>query len=328
MENERILAGKEYPSPFFHIRINDCIVMVADLSRYLLPNTGDTIRRGMNGKQFEEHFNVDDYETEEEFMAAAQAKLDSALHELAKFLGIAARLHSYINHAEHALNFPGAKTVVSTGYRLPFEVSGKDDYLAANFSFSNAYLAEKNLKGAGFFLDNIVIQLLCGNRFYRNIIRHGSFVTKSVAFNMFMDCEDVFWVQREYHQQPLCELDLFRKKYWFQEMNPHCLSYLQVVDRLTDYLNGTKSPLAPKLWLTPFNAIKTGPSEAVMTSRSCKKLPLLPAKNDIEEDIRVFSEVIETGESQVLAAKVTKRFSSAAMTLTLAPAEEKAESGG
>jgi hypothetical protein len=35
----------------------------------------------------------------------------------------------------------------------------QEDYFSANFSFSNAYLAEQQLKGARLFIDNYILQI-------------------------------------------------------------------------------------------------------------------------------------------------------------------------
>lgn len=201
MEAERQKRAQEYPiQPLFYRRINDCILLVADLPNYLLPHTGDTVRSGMTAAQFKEHFNVEDYEDDlEKFQRAVQEKTESSIGELAKFVGIVARLHSYIRLAEGAFHFPGCRTVIATGFRRPFILNGADDFLAANFSFSNAYIAsERHLHGGALFVDNNIIQLLSANVFYRNILRYGSFIARATAFDVFKDHEDVFSVKRDY----------------------------------------------------------------------------------------------------------------------------------
>ena len=51
MEEERQKRAQEYPvQPLFYRRINDCILLVADLPNYLLPHTGDTVRSGMTSE--------------------------------------------------------------------------------------------------------------------------------------------------------------------------------------------------------------------------------------------------------------------------------------
>lgn len=308
MEAERAQRAEEYPRVgFFHIRINDSIVLVADLPSYLLPHTGDTVRSGMTSAQFHEHFNIDDYETEADFEKAAKHKYEEAISDMAKFVGLVARLHAYIDSIENTLNFPGAKTVIATGFRRPFVVDGKDDFLAANFSFSNAYIAsEKHLRGGGLFADNNVVRLLSGNTFCRNILRYASFISRGRSFDVFDDQEDVFSGNWESFQAEPREVELFRKKYWFQQLTPRALTHLQRVEWLGPFLRGEKVAAGKSLFLRAFKGIQSGMSEAEIKTRKCKTSALYAGNDDIREDVRLLSELMVFEQSPILEARQKK----------------------
>jgi len=218
-----------------------------------------------------------------------------------------ARLHSYIRLSEEIFHFPGCRTVIASGFRRPFILNGADDFLAANFSFSNAYIAsERHLHGGALFLDNNIIQLLSANVFYRNILRYGSFIVRAHAFDVFEDHEDVFSLKQDYVRSEVIPVELFRKQYWFQEMNPRCLPHLQRVGWLNEYLKGDK-PSASSPFLRLLRAVQTGPSDEELREKRCSRIPLILAKDDIEEDIQILSELMALGHSPILDALNEKK---------------------
>ena len=111
-----------------------------------MPAVGESIKNGISAKEITETFDLDSFETLEEFTKAYQSKVETDITNLMKFVGLIARMHAYINHEDNALFFPGARTVIAAGYRSRFFAAEKEDFFSANFSLSNAYLAEKQLQ--------------------------------------------------------------------------------------------------------------------------------------------------------------------------------------
>lgn len=161
MNDEKSLCKDEYPKEFYATRINDALILTLDLPSFLTPSIGESIKRGISANEIDQFFDLDSLGSEEEFEQVYIARLSQEVTDLIRFVGLIARLHHYVNRKENSAFFPGAKTVVATGYRRTFLVNGKEDFLAANFSFSNAYLAEKQLHGAKLFLDNNIAELSC-----------------------------------------------------------------------------------------------------------------------------------------------------------------------
>lgn len=245
MNDERVLCTDEYPKEFYHIRINDALILTLDLPSFFTPSVGESIRKGFSANELDQFFDLDSIGSDEEFEQAYVTKLSKDTADLVRFVGLIARIHHYVNRKENAAYFPGAKTVVASGYRRTFFADGKEDFLAANVSFSNAYLAEKDLHGSNLFLDNNIVQLLCAN--------------------------------------------------------PSILAYLQVIPRLSIYLRSERKPKAASLWLSVFEAMKKGPSQKALNSDTAPKFfrgPIL--QEDIENDIRIFSEIVESGDSTIL----------------------------
>lgn len=101
-------------------------------------------------------------------------------------------------------------------------------------------------------------------------------------------------------------VELFRKDYWFQEMNPRCLPHLQRVGWLDEFLRGNK-PSARSLFLRVLRAIQTGPSDEELREKRCSEIPLILSKDDIEEDIQILSELMALGHSPILDALNEKK---------------------
>ena len=155
-------------------------------------------------------------------------------------------------------------------------------------------------------MDNNIIQLLSANVFYRNILRYGSFIVRAHAFDVFEDHEDVFSLKQDYVRSEVIPVELFRKQYWFQEMNPRCLPHLQRVGWLNEYLKGDK-PSASSPFLRLLRAVQTGPSDEELREKRCSRIPLILAKDDIEEDIQILSELMALGHSPILDALNEKK---------------------
>jgi hypothetical protein len=70
--------------------------------------------------------------------------------DVAKLLGLVARIHIYVNGREAKKSFPGCRTVVASGLRKRFaDRKGVDDFFSANFSVSTAFEAETRGNSVG-----------------------------------------------------------------------------------------------------------------------------------------------------------------------------------
>ncbi|MCU1267690.1 MAG: hypothetical protein JWM21_4008 [Acidobacteria bacterium] len=300
MNDERVLCKDEYPKEFYYTRINDAVILTLDLPRFFTPSVGELIKRGVSANEIDQFFDLDSIGGDEEFEQAYVTKLSEDTGDLVRFVGLIARIHHYVNRKENTAYFPGAKTVVASGYRRTFFAEGKEDFLAANFSFSNAYLAEKDLHGSNLFLDNNIVQLLCANRFARNLLRFASYVSHPAQFDLFREYDDPLFPPGATVKKEPVAVSLFRKRFSFRELNPSILAYLQVIPRLSTYLLGEKKSKAESFSLSVFEAMKEGPSKADLNLDSAPIFRGRILREDIENDIRIFSEIVECGESAIL----------------------------
>jgi hypothetical protein len=308
IEAERELAHREYPAEFSYIRINDALILSMDLPPILMPSVGESIKQGFTGNDLGRFFDLGQYEDEDDFRRDYQDRLAEEVSGLIQFIGIIARLHSYIHRREAESYFPGARTIVATGYRRPFSTGKREDFLAANFSFSNAYVAEQHLKGARLFLDNNVAQLLCANRFACNLLRYACWVRRDTEFDPLDDHEDVLWLSSEWRLSTAVDVTLFRKSFRFREVDAQPLGFLQVVPRTRHHLEwGGESPTDQE-WPRLRSLIRNGPDRDLGASTTSNPFPLSYLRNDLVEDIRTFSEFVETGDSAILREKISSRW--------------------
>ena len=302
---ERATSARDYPDVFHSIRINDAIVLTLDLPELLKPPVGDSVRRGFSGSDISRFFDIDKLPDEEAFVSAYSARLLSDVRELILFIGMLARLHLYVNRMESGAFFPGARTVVASGYRRLMPTQRPEEFLSANFSFSNACLAEKSLHGSAFYVDDNVSRLLCANRFARNLIRFSCYVPGLTHFDPYDDHEDVLGAKAPRSRTTPVQVPLFRKLFEFRQLDPVPLAHLQVVPRLATYLEGAEQP-APggqaidAFARKTFAAILEGPSisEDGFLTKAFTGMRL-----DLEDEVRVFCELIETGASPTLQIK-------------------------
>lgn len=302
MNDERSLCKDEYPREFYHTRINDALILTLDLPGFFTPSVGEAIKRGISPNEIEQFFDVDSIGTGEEFEQVYVARRLQESADLVRFVGLIARLHHYVNRKENSAFFPGAKTVVATGYRRTFLVNGTEDFLAANFGFSNAYLAEKDLHGPRLFLDDYIVELLSSNPFARNLLRFASYIQSSGSFDLFRENDESI---RTTKTQPLA-VTLFRKPFSFRELDSSIVAYIQLIPRLSPYLNGEKEPKAKSTFRSLFHAIKEGLGTTEVHDAIAPKFPVR-LLNDIEFDIRILAELMESGSSVIAEEQLQRQ---------------------
>jgi hypothetical protein len=70
--------------------------------------------------------------------------------DVAKYLGLVARVHNYINAREAEKSLPGCRTVVASGLRQCFEDrQGREDFFSANLAAAVAFKAQEQGSAVG-----------------------------------------------------------------------------------------------------------------------------------------------------------------------------------
>lgn len=234
-----IIGNKKNNSvPFHHKRINDSIIFTIDVDDSLLPNIGDTYKDSLSESDWEKYYNIgkDDIGTFDDKYSEKRKKYTMSV---IKFIGLVSRIHQFVNMEERKKNFPGAKTIISTGFRRRFKgFDNKEDFFSANFAFSNAYKAHEILKNGRFFLDNNIIQLLDADLHIRNIAKLACLKNEN---EIYSPLKDIKQSPKKWAEDDIIKISLFRKDYHFRKANPNPLTYLQFVDDLNDRSDICKS---------------------------------------------------------------------------------------
>lgn len=243
--SERAESALGYPETLHIERINDALILHLDLPDRLRPGIAETARTGYTGAELEKQFEMGKYLDDNDstrFQTDVAATLDRDTHDLARFVGLLARLHQQVNLRERRDHFPGAKTVCATGYRRRFQTGNdSEDRLDANFAFANAQVAGTSLHGNALYLDDNVARLLCINRFSRNLYRFACFVSHNVPFDPTTDPTEGFYRTGAIELSKPEEVTLFRKPFYFRRLDPSPLTYLQILPELAPLLDDSKT---------------------------------------------------------------------------------------
>jgi hypothetical protein len=233
-EQERLSFG--FPCK----RMNDALIFTIDLDDALLPEVGDTYKAALSEEEWERLYDIkpirldrvpidlgDSQETSDENYAR---KRKEYTHPLLRFLGLVSRIHQRVAIEERANNFPGVKTIISTGFRRRFfEFDGSEDYFSANFAFSNSHKASDSLKGGGLFLDNHILEMMDADLRIKNIAKLACLLRNRTVYSPLKLANDTGDAFAESHVE---KVSLFRKTYYFRNVNASPLTYLQFVDDL------------------------------------------------------------------------------------------------
>lgn len=304
INNEQSRRPDYYPVGLYLRRINDAIIIAMDLDDALLPSLGQTAFRGLP-RGLEDPFKPDEPIDWQIFDAASDAKIQQAIKPLQQFVGLVARLHLFVQKREGKGYYPGAKTIVSTGFRKPFISSAQDeDILSANFAYANAFVADKELKGPQLFVDNHIVELLSKNQFARSLLRFAHFQWTEAAFDCLTDESDPTSPPiRADIPKPL-EVSLFRRRYLFRRLNASPLSYLQSLPSLSSFMLGDREPdLSNRFYAHIYNAIRHGLSKRIIEQLSPPPSFIYNGTNDLDVDVGVFGEFLSTGESATREAR-------------------------
>jgi hypothetical protein len=301
MSRELTSCSFACPKDVHYQRINDALILSLDLSSFLTPAVGETSKDGFSAYELMQEFDMDLYDGpdgEGRFAADVAGRVRAETEDLIKFVGVVARLHLFINAEERKRVFPGAKTICVTGFRRRFNRSdGTEDPLAANFAYANAFLADRALHGPCFFLDDNVARLLCVNAFAQNLVRYACYVTRPKVFDPTQEHSEELHRDVELALSTPISVALFRKTFVFRELSADPLSYLQILQRLSEYLTGSKQPAQSVLTFI-LELIRKGPELEAMRGGKPPQRRLPP--NDISSDVRVVPELIESGSSATM----------------------------
>jgi hypothetical protein len=151
-DQERINHPDLYPKELHYFRFNDALFIGLDVKNLLPPTGRTTLMGGYNIEQLRKL-------TLENGTLNIEETIWESGSEVAKLLGLVARIHNYINEEEAKKSFPGCRTIVASGLRKCFiNNEGKDDFFSANFSISMAFEAGKCGSSVGMKDNNLYVE--------------------------------------------------------------------------------------------------------------------------------------------------------------------------
>ena len=227
-----------YPRALQYRRFNDTLFLGVDAEN-LAPPAGQTNLTG--GYSLAD---LRKLRPESQKMVLNGAKADSG-RDVARFLGLVARVHGYINAEEKRRSFPGCRTVVVSGLRRCFkDVDDKDDFFSANLSISVAFEADKGGSSAGLTGNNLYVEDDVGMAIsycepchailgFAKFVRKGrSLVDPYEYIKTPENMATAFLPSSLWTIPEPITLEIMRKNLTFRRLNPAVLTNLQL---LSDY---------------------------------------------------------------------------------------------
>ena len=291
-EREKNAYPELYPSELHYIRFNDALFLGIDVE-FLAPPTGQTTLTG--GYSIDQLKKIDPQKGQTVF----EGTTAESGGDVAKFLGLVARIHKYINAREAEKSFPGCRTVVASGLRKCFkDRKGDPDFFSANFSVSTAYEAEKKGSSAGLKGNHLYVEgdvamaisyckpcyaILGFSKFFRtdsSLIDPYQFKHKQEG--------TLFLPQRSWTVPEPITLDIMKKRLAFRRLNPTVLTNLQL---FKDYQRFAESPTKNnelEKWIGDSLFAPTPSVDQVNKRRTSMEYPLLSLKFSLDEDYSRF----------------------------------------
>lgn len=231
-EQEKADYPELYPSGLEYIRFNDALFLGIDVE-YLEPPPGQTTLTG--GYSIDQLRKVHPHEGQTAFKGTTAESGGN----VAKLLGLVARIHSYVNEREAEKSFPGCRTVVASGLRKCFaDRKGRDDFFSANFSVSTAFEAEKKGSSVGLKDNNLYVEddvamaisycqpchAILG---FSKFIRTDSSIMDPYSYQLAQ--KNAISLPRVLYSvlEPIV-LDIMKKRLTFRRLDPAVLTNLQV----------------------------------------------------------------------------------------------------
>ncbi len=240
-EKEREKYPIVYPKNFYYLRFNDALIMGMDLPDQFKPSVGEARKLGITVGEVEKLPNIESFFEGDKSMGEFHEKYFAKEgREVSKFIGLISRIHDYINFREFENNFPGCRTVISTGLRKKyFKKTGEEDYFSINFSFSNAYLAgskgsKVGITGHQLYLDENIVGIIAQDRYCNNILAYSRFINDPEPPDPF----EKEFSERHYKLilSERIKIVLFNKNYYFRKLNSEVLSNLQLLPFIKEKL--------------------------------------------------------------------------------------------
>ncbi|MBA3017301.1 MAG: hypothetical protein KKH20_00935 [Proteobacteria bacterium] len=231
-EQEKVEFPELYPSGLQYIRFNDALFLGIDVE-YLNPPPSQTNLTG--GYSIDQLRKIHPQEGQTAFKGTTA----ESGGDVAKLLGLVARIHTHVNGREAEKSFPGCRTVVASGMRKCFEDrKGVDDFFSANFSVSTAFEAEKKgnsvgLKDNNLYVEDDVAMAISYCQPCHAILGFSKFIrTDSSLIDPYSyQCaqKNAISLPRVFYRvlEPIV-LDIMKKRLTFRRLDPAVLTNLQL----------------------------------------------------------------------------------------------------
>ena len=173
-----------HPYKLNHFRFNDALFLGIDLKK-MSPQVGEQrVPEGLSFAELGKKSTGDQYRQ-------VFAEYEQEAIETAKFLGLVARVHSFVNEQEGKKSFAGCRTVVASGLRRTFKGrKGVEDFFSANLSVSNAYLAaqagsDSGIRGNNFYVEDNVPRIIAWSQKSKAILAFSSFFLEDTPSDLY-----------------------------------------------------------------------------------------------------------------------------------------------
>ncbi len=238
IEAEHKESPELFPEGARYMRLNDSLLLQMDLDESYIRAIGTVDIRGptiLDAEKWGATHGI----PEGDFMAINKQLFEHQGKEVAKFLGLVARTHNFLNLQENSAYFPGCRTVVASGLRKPFIDRNKDDdFLAINFSLANSYFiqergSELGLKGQSLYADDNVGWVIAHHPTAGKLLYFCQFIERINKGNPYSRYPQYFLHGMEtLSESSRVDIDIYRQRYIFSELNPAVASNLQLVEHI------------------------------------------------------------------------------------------------
>lgn len=234
-QKERENHPQLYPRALQYRRFNDTLFLGVDAEHLAPPAGQTTLTGGYSLAQLRELH-------PESGRTVFNGTTAESGRDVARFLGLVARVHEYINAREKGKSFPGCRTVVASGLRRCFkDLNDEDDFFSANFSVSAAFEADKRGSSAGLTGNNLFIEDDVGMAVsycepchailgFAKFVRKGwSLVDPYEYIKTPENMVTAFLPRSSWTIPKPITLEIMRKSLTFRRLNPAVLTNLQLL---------------------------------------------------------------------------------------------------